>query len=174
VADEEKPHAIGTRNASKRRAKSVTVPIDQTDRNDVLALIRERFATGRPCRREQAIRAVAEALGYRRIGSRIAEILGKDLQTAVRRGILERFDGEYSLNCRGIEEYTREHLVSMLLAAMGSGWQTRVDAISAAARYMGYRRTGRRIADAFKSAINSGLRRGLIEREGTDWIRRAR
>lgn len=113
-------------------------------------------------------------MGYRRVGSKIIEILGNDLQTAVRRGILKRSGGEYSLLCRDISEYTRDHLVSMLVAAIGSGWHTRDDVTTAAARYVGYRRTGRKVGAAFKSAINASLRRGLIERDGTDRIRRAR
>ena len=48
-------------------------------------------------------------------------------------------------------------------------------AVSAAARHLGYRRrTGRKIAAAFKSAINAAIRRGLIERDGPEQIRRAR
>lgn len=150
------------------------MPIDQTDRNEVLGTIREVFTENGACGRDEAIRAVADALGYRRLGPRISEILGNDLQTAVRRGVLERSGGEYSLLCRNIDEYTRDHLVSMLVAAMGSGWQSRDDAITAAARYLGFRRAGRNISAAFKSAINAGLRRGLIERDGPEWIRRAR
>lgn len=149
------------------------MPIDQTDRNEVLATIRELFAGNGGCNRDQAIRVVADALGYRRLGPCIGEILGNDLQTAVRRGILQRSKGEYSLLCRDVNEYTRDHRVSMLVAAMGSGWQSRDDAITAAARYLGYRRTGRKIAAAFKSAINAALRLGLIERDGPDWICRA-
>lgn len=131
------------------------------------------FSSG-PRDRETAIRDIAAALGYRRTGSRIAEILGNDLQTAVRRGILDRSRGEYSLLCRDISAYSRDHLVSMLLAAMGAAWQTRADATTAAARYLGYRRTGRKIAAAFKSAINAALRRGFLERDGSLLIRRTR
>lgn len=150
------------------------VSIDQTDRNEVLAVIRELFAGRGSGDREQAIRDVAGALGYRRVTPRIREILGNDLQTAVRRGILERAGGVYSILCRGIEEYTLDHLVEMLLAAMGPNWQTRDEATVAAARHLGYRRTGRKIAAALKSAMNAAIRRGLIEREGGDWIRRTR
>jgi hypothetical protein len=150
------------------------VPIDSTDRNDVLAVIRELFAAGGARDRKQAIRDVSVALGYRRLGPKIVEIVGNDLKTAVRRGILERSAGEYSLLCRTIDEYTRDHLVAMLVFAMGSGWQTRATATTVAARYLGYRRTGRKIAASFKSAINAAIRRGLIERDGPDRIRRAR
>ena len=61
----------------------------------------------------------------------------------------------------------------MFLAAIGRSWWDRKDAIREAARYLGFRRTGHGIQKAFKSAINSALRAGLLEREGAR-IRRTR
>jgi hypothetical protein len=54
-----------------------------------------------------------------------------------------------------------------MLAAMGSIWWDREDAIRAAARRLGFRRTGKRITKAFKSAINAAIRRGLLKSEGS-------
>lgn len=62
----------------------------------------------------------------------------------------------------------------MLLAATGTAWRTRAEAVVAAARHMGYRRAGGRIQAAFARAIALGLRRGRIERDGPMRIRRAR
>jgi hypothetical protein len=62
----------------------------------------------------------------------------------------------------------------MLLAAMGAAWSTCHEAITAAARHLGFRRTGDKIRKAFKSAINAAIRRGLLERDGPDYIRRRR
>ena len=164
--------------APDNRAKPNVVPIDSTDRNEVLAVVRELFATGGARDRDHAIRDIATALGYRRLGPRIVEIIGNDLKTAVRRRILERRGGQYVLYCRTIDEfsrnYSRDHQVKMLLAAMGSAWQTRDEAITATARHLGFRRTGRKIAAVFKSAINAAIRRGLIERDGPEQIRRDR
>ncbi len=148
--------------------------IDGTDRNEVLASIRGLFGIGGPQDREQAIRLMACAMGYDRLGSRIREIISNDLQTAVRRGILSNSGGEYSAPCQSIEDYSRDHLVKMLVAAMGSSWQTRAEATTAAARYLGFRRTGSKIAVAFKSAINAAIRRNLIERDGPEMIRKAK
>lgn len=155
-------------------ADNAVQPIDQADRNYVLATVREVFATGDPRDRDQAIRDVADALGYRRLGSRIRNTLSRDIQTAVRRGILDNSGGQYTLLARNIDGYTRDHLIEMLIAAIGGTWQTRDEAITSAARHLGYRRTGKRIRDAFKSAINGAIRRGLLEREGPDNIRKAR
>ena len=46
------------------------------------------------------------------------------------------------------------------------GWREQDDAIWEAARYLGFRRAGRKIQKAFKSAINSAIRAGLLERGG--------
>jgi hypothetical protein len=140
----------------------------------VLATIRELFAADGSRDRDQAIRDLAAALGYKRVGPKIADVLSNDFRTAVRRGILGKDRNEFRLLCRSVDEYELDHLVQMLVAAMGSGWQSRDDATTATARHLGFRRTGSKIVAAFKSAINAAIRRGLIERDGSDLIRRSR
>ena len=49
--------------------------IDSLDRTDILRAIRTLFDDNRPRERDDAIRALARALGYRRTGPRIAEAL---------------------------------------------------------------------------------------------------
>jgi hypothetical protein len=149
-------------------------PIDETDRNDVLGTIREVFSRAEPCDREEAIRRVAAALGYDRVRPQLRRAISPHIRTAVRRGILDNTGGEYSLLCHSIGQYTRDHLVDTLLAAMGGAWWTRDEATAAAARHLGFRRTGKRIKSAFKSAINAAVRRGLLERDGPHYIRKAR
>ena len=95
-------------------------PIDQTDRDDVMAVIRDVFASGGARSRDQAIRDVATELGYKRAGSRIVEILDKDLRTGVRRGILENAPEGLRLLCRQITEYERDFLIEQLTAGMGA------------------------------------------------------
>lgn len=175
------PHAplAGYRNANgkprhKKHVPAAPAAIDDIDRDDVLAVIRQVFSDGARRDRPTAIREVAHALGYDRTGARIQAVLDTDLLTAVRRGILENDRGELRLLCRSADDYTLDHRVAMLLAAMGGGWQTRDEAITAAARHLGYRRTGPAIRAAFKSAINAAMRRGLLERGGTDAIRKIR
>ena len=67
---------------------------------------------------------------------------------------------------RKINDYSRDELISALLKGMAKKWWTRDDAIRAATRRLGFRRTGRQIRDAFKSAINGAIRRGLLEYDG--------
>jgi hypothetical protein len=162
------------RDAAENATASVSTaaPINDLDRNEVMAVIRELFTAGGPRDRETALRDVARALGYQRLGKNVRELIDNDLRTAVRRGILDNAAGELSLLCRTIDQYERDHLIDMLLAAMGSGWWDREAAITQAARHLGFRRTGKKIAAAFKSAINAALRRGLLEKDGPHLIRR--
>ncbi len=62
-----------------------------------------------------------------------------------------------------ITDFDRDQLIDALLKAMGKKKWTRDDAVRAAARRLGFKRTGSKIKDAFKSAINGAIRRGLIE-----------
>ena len=170
VVADEKGESPSTKPRTKKRPQSVGNPrkvrIDALDREDVMAVIRDVFESGGPRDRDTAIRDVAPALGYRRVGARVDEALKKHLRTAVLRGILESDQGELSLLCRTIDGYERDRLVDTLLAAMGSTWWEQSEAIRAAARHLGFRRTGKKIQQAFKSAINGAIRRGLLERDG--------
>jgi len=56
---------------------------------------------------------------------------------------------------------------------MGAVWWDREEAIVAAARHLGFKRTDSQIAKAFKSAINGAIRRGMLEYDG-NLIRRPR
>ena len=139
-----------------------------------MAVIRELFSHGGPRNREPALQELAVALGAQRLGSRIRDALDNDLRMAVRRGILENSAGQLTLLCRSISEYTVNHLVATLMAAIGNNWSTRSEAVVVAARSLGFRRTGQSIQAAFKSVFNATIRRGLIERDGPDRIRKAR
>ena len=95
------------------------------------------------------------------------------LPIATKRRIIRKTGAAWTLDCRSINDYGRDDLIQALLNAMGRPWVEREDAIRAAARHLGFRRTGRQIRDAFKSAINGAIRRGLLESDGK-LIRRAR
>jgi len=123
--------------------------------------------------REAALRAIADELGYERLGSRVRTAAEDALATASRRRIVVTVKGEDGesilvLATRSIDDYTRDECVQYLIAAMrasSAAWD-RDDAIAAAARHLGFRRTGAAIREAFKSAINAAIRRGLLEKDG--------
>jgi len=146
------------------------VSIYETSREDGLAAIRELFSrlgASDGLDRETAIREVARAMGFDRVGPRIREYIEGDLIAAVRRGVILNDKGKLLLDCRSIQDYPTDLLKECLLAVMGSNWWEQDDAIRAGARYIGFRRTGPAIVDTFKSVINGLIRQGLLERDGS-------
>jgi type I restriction enzyme, S subunit len=148
-------------------------PIDQTDRSNVLAVIRQVFGDGRPRNRQDAIRQVAQALGYGRVGRRINDVLQTDLLIAVRRGILDNVEGELILLARSITDYDRDLLKRQFLAAVGRSWIERDEAIQNFCRWMGFRRTGQIIDETARSLIQGLLRESRLEADGPNLIRRS-
>jgi predicted nucleotidyltransferase len=138
-----------------------------------MSAIREVFSAVESLDQETAVIQIARVLGFRRTGARIADELRSALRTAIRRHIINRDKGVISIECTTIDDYTRDELIETLLAAMGSTWWDREDAIRTAARHLGFRRTGNRITKAFKSAINGAIRRGVVKADGV-MIRRGR
>ncbi len=155
-----------------RVAEEPPAPIDQIDRTAVLQLIRQVFSEGPPRERDAAIRDVARALGYRRTGARIREILHTDLRTAVRRGILENTGGTLRLLARSITDYERDFLKQQFLAAIGRPWIARDTATRDFCRWLGFARTGPLIEDTARSLIHGLLREGRLEASGAELIRR--
>lgn len=108
------------------------IPLDQSDRYEMMAIIRDVFSTTGAeeiFTRDVAKREIARALGYERVGARINEVLDNDIRTAVRRGILENSGGGLRLLGRSIHQYTRDHLIDMCLSDLPSGWCERDDII---------------------------------------------
>ena len=137
--------------------------IDEINRDEIMAAIRDVFKSGESLDPDTAITDIARVLGFRRTGARIHEELRSALRTAIRRHIINCDKGVISLECATIDDYNRDELIGTLLAAMGTTWWDREDAIRAAAHRLGFRRTGSQIRKAFKSAINGAIRRGLLE-----------
>jgi len=150
-----------------RRFSASQWNIADVEREEMILAIRKVFAESSTPSVDDAVRAIARLLGFARTGPRIDEAIRKHLTVAVRRRILASERGTYTLCCRNIGDYDRDELIDALLGAMGRGWTEREDAIRAAARWLGFQRTGRAIQDAFKSAINGAIRRGRLERQGS-------
>jgi hypothetical protein len=128
----------------------------------MMVAIRKAFTSHGALSADDAVRSIARLLGFARTGARIDETIRNNLAVAVRRRIIFNERGEYALCCRKIGDYRRDELNDALLGAMGRGWTERDEAIRAAARWLGYHRTGSAIVDAFKSVINGAIRRGLM------------
>jgi hypothetical protein len=87
--------------------------------------------------------------------------------------VIQNNRGVLSLLSRNIGDYSRDELIGTLLSVMGAVWWEQEEAIRAAARHLGFKRTGSLIRDAFKSAINGAIRRDILDRDG-NLIRRTR
>jgi type I restriction enzyme S subunit len=148
-------------------------PINEMERDERMPVIRQVFKDGQGREREKAIRDVARALGYGGASPRVRETLGGDLRAAVRRGVIWNDGGTLRIDCRGIDEYDREILKQAVLSVVGRAWWDREDAVRAAARHLGFARTGDRIEKAFNSTVRGLLRMGRLESDG-QWIRATR
>ena len=160
-------------NISKSTIEASNRTIDEINRDEIMAAIRDVFKTGGSLDPDTAMTDIARVLGFRRTGARIHEELRSALRTAIRRHIINRDKGVISLECATIDDYSRDELIGTLFAAMGTTWWDREDAIRTAAHRLGFRRTGSQIRKAFKSAINGAIRRGLLEYDD-HMIRRSR
>jgi hypothetical protein len=141
-------------------------------RNKVLAAIRELYREDpRPCDRECLLRLLRQHLGFGALGSNIRVSLSGDIKAAVRRGILECRGGQYHRLCASIDQYEPGFLREMFLASLADQrnprtWIDQDEAIVAAARYLGFKNTGPRIQETFKTAIRTLIRNGDLERSG--------
>jgi len=160
------PTSPARTRAKPTRGAETNTTTSQDDRAEAMATIREVLSRGGPRPRDEALRQIAQAQGHQRVGARIHKTLDHDLRTAVRRGIITNDRGTLSLLCRQIDEYEPDHLIDVLVTAIGRGAASQPDAIRTAARHLGYRRAGTKIKTAFMAAIRQALRRGLIQRDG--------
>jgi len=108
-------------------------------------------------------------LGYQRKGPKIEEALRNHLRAAIRRRIIEA-DGP-SLVRAGtgtMADYDLEELRETFRSVMRKGTRyEREDVIHALARYLGFARVTDTSRDAIKSAINSAIRHGVLNYDGT-------
>lgn len=134
---------------------------------DVLLYIRDVVKGSDPVPREDAIREIATLLGAERVGPRIRDLIESALTTASRRAIIETAGRGLVARTHSIDDYDREFLRSALKNVMGRSWTEQSEAIRAATRWLGFRRTGSTITAAFQSAIRGAIRQRLVERDGT-------
>lgn len=119
-------------------------------------------------------RKTAKHFGYTRVGANIKTTLKGHMRAAIRRQVFER-DGDYiQLLTNSLTDYTRDELRDVVCSVMRKQrTYEREDVIYAVARYLGFRRVTENARNAVKSAINSGIRQGLLGYEGNDIWREA-
>lgn len=144
------------------------VPLDQRDTDEVMAAFRQATRSRGWMERLGLIREVCGILGFARLSQKMEETLRNHLRTAIRRRIIET-DGPD--NVRGgpetLAEYPLEELREMFKHVMNKTHQFEREAVIVAmARYLGFARTTEVSRAAIKSAINSGIRQGLLGYQG--------
>jgi len=144
------------------------------DMDDLMILVRRLVAAAGSSGigRGDLVRAVAYELGYERAGRRVSEDIVSAINAASRRGISYIRDEIVYEDCRSIEQYPRDLLKDLFLAAIGRSWIDRDDAIRAVARHLGYARTGPNIQEYLRSVINGLIRDGRLEKAPGNQIRR--
>jgi hypothetical protein len=162
---------LNKRNAAPRQEEPLAgdahkIDIEDTDRSDVMCRIRQLFGEGGARERETALKQLSLSLGYQRLGTKVREILERDLLTAVRRGILINNGGHLQLATGGLDAVDRDELKDGFLAAIGRSWIDREEAVRSFARFLGYARTGPILEDTARSLMNGLIRDGRLESDG--------
>jgi len=146
---------------------------DVTDKEALMAAIRDAMETGGARDRESVIRDAARAAGFQRLGKHVSAAFDDAVRTAARRGILDNMDGQYSLWRQPHTEHPRDFLKEQFLASLGRMWMEREEAVRAFSRWFGFRRTSNVLESEARSLIHGLLLDGRLEKDGRDWIRRA-
>ena len=117
--------------------------------------------------REELLKAVSLLLGYQRLGPRIEKALRDHLRAAIRRKIIEADGALVRPATVTMADYSLEDLREFVAVTMRKGpVYDREEVIDATARTLGFARVTDASRDAIKSAINSGIRQGILGYEG--------
>jgi len=117
--------------------------------------------------RDELLKEVSLALGYQRLGPKIEETLLGHLLVAIRRKIIESDSDLVRPGTATMEQYDLEDLRGTLCSVMRTGRRyEREEVIHAVARYLGFARVTDTVRQSIRSAINSGIRQGILGYEG--------
>jgi len=143
-------------------------PIEEIDTDDVMAAFRQA-ARGRGwMEREELLKLVSVLLGYQRLGPKIEEVLRDHLRAAIRRKIIEAEGQLVRPGTTTMADYGLDELREVFATVMRKGPRyEREEVINAIARTLGFARVTDTSRDAIKSALNSGIRQGILGYEGS-------
>ncbi len=140
---------------------------------ELMCIVRETFCDGVGRDRTNAIRDLARALGFARVGDLIRAKCDGMIRTAVRRDILANDAEGIRISTRKISSYDRDFLKVQFLASLeGRRWCDRDESIRNFVRWLGFRRTGHDLEKTALSLINGLIREGRLE-SSDDSIRRS-
>jgi len=119
--------------------------------------------------RDELLKEVSLVLGYQRLGPKIEEALRNHLRAAIRRRIIEADGPSLVRSGTGtMADYDLEELRETFRSVMRNGAHyKREEVVHALARYLGFARVTDTSRDAIKSAINSAVRHGVLNYDGS-------
>jgi hypothetical protein len=118
--------------------------------------------------RPELLKDVSLLLGYQRLGPEIEETLRDHLRAAIRRKIIEADGTLVRPGTTTMADYGLDELREVFATVMRKGPRyEREEVINAIARTLGFARVTDTSRDALKSAINSGIRQGILGYEGS-------
>lgn len=164
-----RPRRSGASNSTAIETVSRTVPIEEIEKDDVMAAIRRATRGRGSMTRDELLKEVSIILGYQRLGPKIEEALRGHLRAAIRRHIIAA-DGPDLVRAEttSMANYHREELRETFISVMRKGNNyEREDVIHLVSRYLGFARTTDVSREAIKSAINSAIRQGILGYEGS-------
>ena len=148
-------------------ARSTNRTTEELEYDELIQGIRSAAQSNGEVSRDEFITAVARELGFARTGSKIHDAIDGAIRAAARRGIVETGPGTVAAARTRIDDWTRDELVEALGSVMRRGAEyDRDEAIKLAASHLGFRRVGKNIYTAFRSAINGAIRRGILGYKG--------
>jgi len=169
--DEEQVADESDEAAAEKDAEEVQIsrprPIDEFDTDEIMAAFRQAARGQGLQERIELLKAVSMLLGYHRVSPKVREALKGHLRAAIRRKIIEA-EGNLVRACAAtMDKYGLEDLHGTLCSVMRPGREyERQEVIHAVARYLGFVRVTETVLQPIRSAINSGIRQGILGFEG--------
>ena len=124
--------------------------------------------------RTELLKEVAYAMGYRRFGSRIEEVLRGHLRAAIRREIIGGAGQEVWIQTSTMADYSRDTLTKTVYSVMRKDvfyeWE---DVVRAVAQHLGFQRLREEVAEPIHNAIRYLVRQSILSKEGTQVMRLA-
>ena len=147
--------------------------LEDFETEEVMAVFRQVLRPGGERTRLELLREVARGLGFKRLGRNIEDGLRGHLRAAIRREIVgvEGVDTVMQRS-RNLADYDREEIRERLSQMTDASGRDQEEVMRLVAAYYGFRRLTEGARAALRTAINSAIRHGVIERDGARLLRR--
>ena len=175
-APKAKPRSKGQSAKAKPAKKAPKRPtpraprLAELDTTDIMAAFRQAMRGRGWVERDELIKEVSLVLGYRRLTAQVAEVLRNHMRAAIRRRIIEIAAlPEYVRHgALTLADYDKDELRRTLISVTRKGKvYEREEIIRAVALHLGFSRLTETIRGLIKWAINSAIRQGILDYDGS-------